>query len=439
MFSDAVNLLSYIRLNTDDVVVKLRVALATWAPDGHKDLLRDRASQLAQAVEGWGSCDVSEVSGDAFGGIVSSMLGVSDYSQAPPSVAPLSDTVYMLPLFRPASSWSSGAVLFRSPDGKLWPYQPGSPQQSTWIELVYARPGSGKSVLSNAMNLALCLSPGSVRLPLIAIIDIGPSSSGLISLLKEALPPSQRHLAAYHRLRMTEEYAINPFDTQLGCRKPSAQERSFLTNFLILLATPVGDESPYDGITDMVGMIVDEMYASLSDDGAPHPYAKNVDEVIDAILEEIGFKVDKHTTWWEVTDSLYLAGFFHEAMLAQRHAVPVLADAASIARSSSVEDLYGKVVAPTGEPLITAFSRMISSAVREYPIIGTVTQFDLGESRVVSLDLDEVAKSGGDAANRQTAVMYMLARYVLAKDFYVTEDGVSDMPQAYQSYHRERE
>ncbi len=438
LFSDAVNLLNYIRLNTDDVVVKLRVALATWAPDGHTDLLRDRASQLAQAVEGWGSCDVSEVSGDAFGGIVSSMLGVSDYSQAPPSVAPLSDTVYMLPLFRPASSWNNGAVLFRSPDGKLWPYQPGSPQQSTWIELVYARPGSGKSVLSNSMNLALCLSPGAVRLPLIAIIDIGPSSSGLISLLKEALPPSQRHLVAYHRLRMTEEYAINPFDTQLGCRKPSAQERSFLTNFLILLSTPVGDEAPYDGITDMVGMIVDEMYSALADDAAPHPYAKNVDEVIDAILEEIGFKVDKHTTWWEVTDSLYLAGFFHEAILAQRHAVPVLADAASIARSSAVEDLYGKVVAPTGEPLITAFSRMISSAVREYPIIGTVTQFDLGESRVVSLDLDEVAKSGGDAANRQTAVMYMLARYVLAKDFYVTEDGVKDMPQAYHTYHSER-
>ena len=438
LFSDAVNLLNYIRLNTDDVVVRLRVSLATWAPFDDEALLRDRASQLAQAVEGWGSCDVTEVCGDAFGGVVSSMLGVSDNSLAPATAAPLSDTVYMLPLFRPASSWHSGAVLFRSPDGKLWPYQPGSPQQTTWIELVYARPGSGKSVLSNSMNLALCLSPGIVRLPHIAIIDIGPSSSGLISLLKEALPPNQRHLVAYHRLRMTDDYAINPFDSQLGCRYPSAQERSFLTNFLVLLSTPVGEASPYDGIADMVGMIVDEMYKSLADDGAPHPYTKNVEEVIDAILEEIGFKADKHSTWWEVTDTLYLAGFHHEAMLAQRHAMPVLADAASIARSSTVEDLYGKVVAPTGEPLITAFSRMISSAVREYPIIGKVTQFDLGESRVVSLDLDEVAKSGGDAANRQTAVMYMVARYVLAKNFYVTEDSVKDMPEAYQSYHQER-
>ena len=87
-------------------------------------------------------------------------------------------------------------------------------------------------MLSNSINLALCLQGGLNRLPRIAIIDIGPSSSGLISLIKEALPPEQRHLAAYHRLRMTPNYAINPFDTQLGCRFPTPLERSFLVNFI---------------------------------------------------------------------------------------------------------------------------------------------------------------------------------------------------------------
>jgi len=81
---------------------------------------------------------------------------------------------------------------------------------------------------------------------------------------------------------------------------------------------------------------------------------------------------------------------------------------------------------------------MISSVVREYPIIAQVTKFDLGEARVVSLDLDEVAKAGGDAANRQTAVMYMLARYVLARHYFLNEDNVSDMPATYRSYHEAR-
>src|SRR4029077_14706816 len=115
----------------------------------------------------------------------------------------LSEVVSMLPITRPASPWQTGALLFRSPDGKPWPFQPGSSQQTTWIDLIYARPGSGKSVLSNALNLALCLSAGIKRLPRIAVVDVGPSSSGLISLLQEGLRREERHYVAYHRLRMT--------------------------------------------------------------------------------------------------------------------------------------------------------------------------------------------------------------------------------------------
>jgi intracellular multiplication protein IcmB len=270
------------------------------------------------------------------------------------------------------------------------------------------------------------------------VIDIGPSSSGLISLLKEALPLEKRHLVAYHRLRMTPDFSINLFDTQLGCRYPTPQERNFLVNFLTLLGTPVGSTKPYDGISDMAGMVVDELYKILADDGNPHVYTHGIEEFIDGILEEIGFVNDSHTTWWEVTDALFMAGFSHEAMLAQRHAVPVLGDVTSVCRTPAVEDLYGKIVAPTGESLINAFVRLISSAIREYPIISQATKFDIGDARIVSLDLDEVAKSGGDAANRQTSVMYMLARYVLARHYFLTQDNVSDMPETYRSYHETR-
>lgn len=438
LLNDSANLLKYIDLNTDDAIVRLRVSACTWANEGDLRTLRSNTAMLAKAIEGWGSCEVSEISGDAFEGVVSSMMGVTSKSVSTPSVAPLSDVLYMLPLFRPSSPWTHGAVLYRSPDGKPLPYQPGSSVQTTWIDLCFARPGSGKSVLSNTINLALCLSAGIPRLPRIAIVDIGPSSSGLISLLQEALPPEKRHLVTYQRLRMTPDFAINPFDTQLGCRLPTPQERGFLVNFLTLLATPIGSEKPYDGITDMAGMVVDELYKSLVDDTNPNVYTPLVEEIIDGILEEIGFVRDAQTTWWEVTDALFVAGFTHEASLAQRHAMPVLADAASIVRSSAIEDLYGKIQAPTGEPLIASFSRMVSAAVREYPIIAQVTKFDFGDARVISLDLDEVAKTGGDAADRQTAVMYMLARYVLGRNYFLTEENVSDMGEAYRDYHQAR-
>ncbi len=438
LLNASLELLQYTALNSDNSIVSLKVTLSTWAPADDLPMLRRRASILAKAVEGWGSCDVSEISGDAVGGTLSTALGVTQTSMATPSLAPLSDTLYMLPLFRPASVWKQGAVLFRSPDGKLWPYQPGSSQQTTFIDLFYARPGSGKSVLSNAINLAVCLSSGIQRLPRIAIIDIGPSSSGLISLLRDALPLEKKNFVAHHRLRMRPEFAINPFDTQLGCRHPLPQERSFLVNFLSMLATPIGSDKAYDGMPDMAGLVIDELYKHFSDENTPNVYAPGIEEMVDALLEEIDFVADQQTTWWEVTDALFLAGFRHEALLAQRHAVPVLADVTSICRLPAIVDLYGKIVTPTGEELIHAFSRMISSAIREYPIIAQVTQFDIGDAKVVALDLDEVARSGGDAADRQTAVMYMLARYVLARHYYLTEDNVKDMPTAYKSYHFER-
>lgn len=438
LIGNAVELLRYIQTNSDESIVKLQVSAATWAKVGEEKMLRLRGAELAKAIQGWGYCETSEVCGDAYMGILSSALGISSKSVATTSVAPLSDVCYMLPFTRPASPWTTGAVLFRSVDGKPWPYQPGSTQQTTWIDLMYARPGSGKSVLSNAINLALCLSAGVLRLPFIAIVDIGPSSSGLVSLIKEALPPDKKHLAAYHRLRMVPEMSINPFDTQLGCRYPSPQERAFLVNFLTLLATPVGQESSYDGISDMAGMIVEELYKALADDGNPHQYTPNLDANLDKLLDDLKVPVDSHTTWWEITDLLFKAGHTHEASIAQRYAMPLLADAASICRTQVVEDLYGKIQAPTGEPIINAFSRMISSAIREYPILSRITAFDLGEARVVSLDLDEVAKSGGEAADRQTAIMYMLARYVLARHYYVTDDLLKSMPDLYQEHHKKR-
>ena len=438
LIHNGIQLLEYLDLETDDSAVMVRAIASTWAPEDDPKLLRSRHSQLSRAIQNWGSADVAEICGDAFTGALGSMLSVSQNMPSNMSVASLKSFLQMMPLFRPASPWKYGSLLLRSPDGKPWPYQPGSPLQTTWIDMIYARPGSGKSVLSNALNLGLCIQPGIERLPRIAIIDIGPSSAGLISLLKEALPDDKKHLATYIRFNMDKEYSINPFDTQLGSRYPLPIERAFLVNFISLLATPVGSSESYDGVADLIGMVIDEAYKLLADDGNPNTYTPGVDTAIDEILNEIKFVADSRTTWWEVADGLFNAGFNREAMLAQRNAVPLVSDLTSIARTPAVVDLYGKITVSTGENLIDSVVRMLSSAVREYPVLSRYTQFDIGESRVVSFDLDEVAKSGGDAADRQTAVMYMLARYVLGRDFYLNKEAVASLPDHYREYHEKR-
>lgn len=82
--------------------------------------------------------------------------------------------------------------------------------------------------------------------------------------------------------------------------------------------------------------------------------------------------------------------------------------------------------------------RSFLDAIDAYVILKEPTQFDLGDAQIVSLDLDEVAPRGGSTADRQSAVMYMLARHVLGARFFLMPDDVKLMPEKYQPYHAER-
>lgn len=433
-------------------VTRTRISFATWSPvdDNGKglQLIEARAAKLQQAVQNWGNCGVSMLVGDPVQGVLSSAVGLDIASTAPAGSVPLSEVVTMLPWNRDASPWKSGSVLFITPDKKLWPYQPGTSLQDTFIDLIFAPPGKGKSVLLNTKNLALCLSTastavsGGAMLPRISIIDIGPSAAGMISLLQEALPVDRRHEVAYHRLRMHHSYAINPFDTQLGCRRPLPLEVSFLINFLTALGTDVGETKPPSGLVGILGAAIEAVYEKFDDThrkGQPKRYSPNVDLEVDRAVEKYNLTIKTGiTVWWDIVDGLYASGAIHHAILAQRQAVPKLEDLMAVLRDDQVMEIHGNAKTMTGERVVDMCARMISTSIRDYAILQRPTAFDIGDARVVALDLDEIAPKGGGPADKQTALMYMLARYVLARDYYMNPEIVSFIPVNYRSYHTPR-
>lgn len=428
------------------VVARIRISFATWAPGNDLALIEDRANRLQRAVESWGYCEVSPSAGDPLAGTFSSALALDCASTAPAGGAPLEDVIYMLPWDRDASPFQTGSVLFRTGDKRPWPWQPGSSQQDTFIDIVYSPPGGGKSVYLNTTSLAFCLSPvatsgtGGAKLPRVAILDIGPSSSGLISLLKEALPPHRRHEVDYRRLRMVKEHAINPFDTQLGCRKPLSLERSFLVNFITLLGTEVGQSDPPSGLSGLAGVAVDALYEKFSDQsrsGQPRLYTPEEDVAVDEAIARHQIDLSAQPTWWEVVDKLFELGDHREASLAQRHAVPRVEDLAAVVNTNQIQDVYSSALSG-GESLIKIFQRTISTSLREYPILTQPTRFDLGEARVIALDIDEAAPKGGRAADKQTALVYMLGRFAIARDFYLNETDVAYFPESYKGYQEAR-
>lgn len=430
------------RLARKEPVVKLRISMATWGPRDNVRVVQDRLSNLVQSVESWGYCQVSEFSGDPLDCVMSSALGIHCAGTAPTAIAPMYEVMKLMPWQRPSSPFEKGAMLFRTPDGKVWPYQTGTNVTTTWFDLIFAQPGAGKSVLMNSINMACCLSPGIQKLPYIAVIDIGPSSAGMISLIKEGLPEDRQHEAEHYRLSMTQEYAVNPFDTKLGCRYPLMDERSYLVELLTLLCTSPGSERPYDGIQQLAGLVVDEMYRWRDDTAAnseARPYLARLDMEVDSALQENNIHLPDDPYWWDVVDRLYDVGDTKMAIRAQRHATPLLSDAITASRRPQIRSLLEQTsVGSTSENIIDAFERMITSSIREFPILSGVTQFDVSHARVCALDLMDVSPQGDDTADRQTAIMYMLARHIMVSHWWLGPEMVAAMPEKYKPYHELR-
>ena len=440
----------------EDTVVRFRLSFAAWGPASSLADFRDALASLRSVVQQWGSTQVDGLSGDPLATTLASVPGISRISTAPVVAAPLEAALMVSPISRQASPWRTGSVLFRTDSGKLWPYQPGSARQNTWVDLCVGTPGSGKSVSMNAVNLALILSapdgPGG-ELPRVGIIDIGMTSAGLIDLVQGALPAARRSEAVYRRLRNSDIDAINPFDTQLGMRRPLSGERQFLVNFMAVLCaerSPDGsDRPPSSAMMGLISAALEAAYRRRSDGGEdggePALYSEGDDIAVDRALRETGFgSKTASTLWWEAVDHLMASGRPADAGRAQRYAVPILGDLSRAAGDAKVRDMYGSATDnETGQSLIESFQRRVSEAVRDFPILSRATRFSLANARIVSLDLDEVTPRGAGSA-RQTALMYMLARYVLSRNFYLDDAEFEaavkarDLPDVYEEYHVRR-
>ena len=433
---------------SEDTVVRLKISFATWAPVGQEALLRRHAAALGRTAEQWGNLSVDGVSGDPLATALSSAITLAPDSTAPPAAAPLSHALSLMPFGRQAAPWDSGPVLLRTDDGKVWPYRPGSSLQNSWVEIYAGSSGSGKSVAMNAINFAAALSAGSgeggtAELPRMAIIDIGHSSKGLIDLIRDALPEDRTHEAAHMRMRMTPDHCVNPFDTPPGMRLPYASGRMFLVNFLSVLAG-AGTDGSGSPLIGLLGAAVDQAYRQSSDREQPKRYVAGEEPEVDKALGRIGFEFAGFSTWWEAADALFGKGMLGAASMAQARAVPVLADMIDASHADQIVGLYGEArVSEGGEPLLAAFRRSVSEAIRDFPALAGVTRFNPGHARIIALDLDEaVSAEVGADGHRRSSLMFMLARQLLIRDWFLDAaeaEAAAEaeiLPAAYLDYHR---
>ena len=333
---------------------------------------------MAQRIEGWGNCKTARVAGDPLDGVMSSVPGLALASTANPSLAPIGEALPLLPWSHTISPWERGSVLFRLPNGAIWPYDPcGGSMRPLVIDIFVAPPGSGKSVLANTINIGLCLSSAvlgsaKAKLPMIGKLDIGSSAEGFVRLIQEAVGPERRHEAIYTTMQFAPGYEFNAFDLQVGCEYPLPLEKAFLQNFLALLTLPPEETQPFEGMAQMISLVIDEAYRRCTEvpDGAPKRYRKGVEPLVDAAIAKHHVELQgADAIWRDVVTALCEVEEFRLAEIAQRYAVPVLEDLIAASRSEQVQDMFAELKIQTTAKRLAMFERYLDDLIREFPTL----------------------------------------------------------------------
>lgn len=442
--NDAISYLNWKADDKNEAVIKFNMNFATWSKS--KDDLRLKLASLVREVQSWGKQSTKIVNDDPFMGFLSTIPGLSNNKAGASIVPPLHKIIHFLPFMRPANLWDTGLITFRTDDYKLIPYEPMSSKQKYWNDIIFAEPGSGKSVLLQMLVLAKVLSPAIDKtvvghLPHIGILDIGFSSRGVISLLKDLLPEEKKDQVLHRKLTFEEKDSVNMFDTQLGCRYPSQSQKSFLTNFLTTI-TMNDDGTSIKGISKMLVLVIDKLYEYFSDDKNPKLYEPSKNKKLNNAIEKLG--VNTHNaSWWQIVDDLFDKKQYKLAAIAQRYAVPVLKDVIKVTQQTeSLKDFYGetKDVQGTGETLLKALIRSITEAEGMFPNLSRPTILDIESAKIVALDLQDVTDGSADTAVQvqKNAIMYLAAREIISKNFYLGKDLIQVAPDKYKAYHVQR-
>ncbi len=422
------------RLLESEAGARFRICLTTWAKKGEPELLKHRASMLIHSVQGWGECEVKEEVGDPAQGVVSTLPGVGFSNIGTAAFPPLKDAIRMLPLQRPASPWDDGSILYRTFDGKIWPYQAGSAKQESCIDIFVANPRQGKTTLAYLRILSYVLNPRNAQIPCITTLDVGDPGEGFVELIKEALPDSKQDLAIYKKLKNREEDGFNVLTPLLlGSRKPTSRETQAHVNYLLQLTHTDPKVTPHEDLPGLINKLLSHTFESLSDQGNPAPYRAHTDADIDKAIAEEGIEIDGRTTWWELVDTLFDKNRITEAQIAQNHAAPLLHHLiSSLSTSESIRHLYGTAQTDRHEELILNFQRKLIEATAAFPQLTKPTKLNLGNARIKVFNLEDVAPEG-DAY--RTSVMYLAVGHISSGLWFLDEDDAANVADRYRSYH----
>jgi intracellular multiplication protein IcmB len=451
---EAVKNLTRYETEMNGVVPAMYITACTWAdakPRYSKkngvqyDLgqISERATKLNRVIQSWGGMQTRDTFNAPIEGSLSTQAGLFDHPLGCVMAPTMPDAIGMTPIFRPTTSWSEvdGNVMLRTEDGKFLHYQQTSKRQNAWVTLLVGPMGFAKSTTINTLNFYYLVSPSAEsEIPYLRCMDIGPSSRSIIDAVRQSLPADRQEVAKYIRIENSPEYMINPCDTAFGLEEPLPNHRAYLVNLITTLCVGMSGElaNLLPGLVTTIVIKTFKAYASKEHGGdRPRQYYPKANALVDQKITDHGIEIDELTSWHELRDELFEAGETRAALICHRKAMPVLSDMIAIASMEEIRQEYPE--AYNGAPLLDIFSRNIREAVNIFPILQGETKFELGESRVISLDLEDlVPKTMTKDGLWQASIAFFIGYNLLTSDFFFHRSYLKYVPQRYLRYHTRR-
>lgn len=354
-------------------------------------------------------------------------------------VLQLEEAITLLPIYRPGSPWLSGDVQFRTRDGKAFPYRQTSNMRYVHTDLIFSKDESDTDEFRLATDAGLIAS--AQNLPQLARIQVGHAKDPLLSLLSKEVPASEQYLIGEFSAVAGPSFGVNIFDTALGEREPVDCGDEAIAMLEALFYRRLNKRF-HGQMNAMALFLIRAAYNYFSDEEHPKLYVAGVDQAVDSELSSSGLTAP--ATWWGVTDLLHANQSSQVAELAQRHAVPVMADLVMMLRGNmEVRSAFGEAVGFGPEGVgADAFADKIEEVIKVWPSLSAPTTFDIGRSRFTTISVLPLQDEVFDVVENLTAALYLLARKAVCGEYFSDPNryrrGYQSGASSYDLYHMQK-
>lgn len=405
----------------------------TYSKDGEAryniDQLQSRARDVETLLQQWGGQQVDTMYGCSIEATMSATAGYAIPPICPKAPQTELDIITQLPIMRPASLWNPKlSMWFRTSDGVLMPYQPMSKKQNAMLTVITGGMGYGKSNCISEHIFYFANHPLAREMPYIRGIDFGSSSSGVIDMIRDSLPPDRKHEALFLEFTNNGTIVKNQLDTRLCLRAPLEDHKQYLLSFLSIICNELLEDAGVANVMNVLKVVIEMAYSAKDpNERQSQPLIfepLSADPRVVAALDRIEYELTPNTYYWDIVDALAEYGVKNKnesiifaARIAQRYAVPVFSDLVLVVDSLSQRFAGMKY---RDQDLTSAIAVCLSSANGLFPCLRGITTMDITESRVCVFDMTTVFGRGTTTFNDwERTVFFSVAMRLLTEDLFV--------------------